>query len=142
MPNASRKTFAIAAAAVFVVIFNLGYVFHDLVFGPWFHEHQPFAREEYIIPYIGLAFLVYSLILAHLYPMYRAHYSQRRWWAVGLQFGWLMGVTWDALQGGIIEVATFPVPLSVFALDSGYHVMLEGSIAGLIVALVYERARR
>ncbi len=141
MQPATKKAFWLAALAVFMVIFNLGYVFHDLAFGAWFHEHQPFAREHYVIPYIALAFAAYSLVLAHLYPIYRAHYAGRVFWAVGLQFGWLMGFTWDALQGGIIEVATFPVPLKVFLLDSGYHVFVEGSLAGLIVAGVYERMR-
>ena len=45
MQPAKRKTFWLAALAVFIVIFNLGYVFHDLLFGGWFHQHQPFARE-------------------------------------------------------------------------------------------------
>lgn len=142
MANTTRKTFLLSALAVFVVIFNLGYVFHDLLLGDWFHQLQPFAREHYVIPYIAIAFAAYSLVLAHLYPIYRNHYGQRVWWAVGLQFGWLMGLTWDALQGGIIEVATFPVPLSVFVVDSGYHMFVEGSIAGLVVAKVYERRVR
>lgn len=133
------KQFAITAAAIFIVIFNLGYVFHDLLFGAWFHEMQPFAREHYIIPMIAAAFAAYSMVLAHLFPIYRAHYATRSIWAVGLQFGILMGFVWDALQGGIIEVATFPVPLSVFLLDSGYHTFVEGSIAGLIAAAVHSR---
>ena len=139
MDRARRKRFLVSSAAIFFVIFNLGYVFHDLLFGAWFHEQQPFAREHYVIPYIALAFAAYSLVLSHLYPIYRAHYAERKSWAVGVQFGLLMGLTWDALQGGIIEVATFPVPLSVFLVDSGYHVFVEGSIAGLIAAAVHER---
>ena len=139
MAHGNRKRFWISTAAIFIVIFNLGYVFHDLLFGAWFHEHQPFAREHYIIPYIALAFAAYSLVLSHLYPIYRAHYAKRQAWAVGLQFGMLMGFVWDALQGGIIEVATFPVPLSVFFVDSGYHVFVEGALAGSIAAAVHER---
>lgn len=136
------KTFVWSVAAVFLATFNLGYVFHDLTLGPWFHEQIPFAREHYIIPYIGLAFLVYALVLAHLFPVYRARYRQGSIWRVGLRFGWLMGVVFDALQGGIIEVATFQLPHSVFLVDSAYHVFVEGSVAGLLLAAVQRRAER
>ena len=136
------KTFVWSAAAVFLATFNLGYVFHDLLLGPWFHAQIPFAREHYIIPYIGLAFLAYALVLAHLFPAYRAHHRRVSVWRVGLRFGWLMGLVFDALQGGIIEVATFDLPHSVFLVDSAYHVFVEGSIAGLLLAAVQHRAER
>lgn len=139
MPNPQRKRFWITTAATFVVLFNVGYVFHDLLFGEWFHSQQPYAREHYIVPYIALAFAAYALLLAHLYPIYRAAYPNRRPWAVGLQFGVLMGVLFDALQGGFIELATLPMPMSVFFVDSGYHVFVEGPLAGAIATVVYER---
>ena len=47
-----------------------------------------------------------------------------------------MGIIFDALQGGIIEVATFNMPFVVFVVDSGYHVLVEGSMAGLVLAFV------
>lgn len=39
----------------------------------------------------------------------------------------------------LFEVATFPVGYDVFLVDSGYHVFVEGSVAGLIVAVVHQR---
>ncbi len=138
----TTKSFALTAAAIFMVTFNMGYVFHDLLFGAWFHEMLPFSREHYIVPFIAAAFAVYSLILAHLFPIYRAHYRERSIWVVGLQFGVLMGILFDALQGGIIEVATFPMPIEVFLLDSGYHVFVEGVLAGLIAAGVQYRTEK
>lgn len=137
--SSSTRAFIWTATAVFVVTFNLGYVFHDLALGDYFHAQQPFAREHYIIPYIGLAFAAYALIVAHLFPIYRAYYADRSIWSVGLRFGLLMGVLFDALQGGIIEVATFPIPLEVFLVDSSYHVFIEGSITGLLAAAVTSR---
>jgi len=135
------NTILLAAAGIFIIQFNLGYVFHDLLFGPWFHDHIPFAREEYVIPYIALAFVVYAVIVAYLFPAYHAFHGNRSIWANGLIFGLLMGVVFDALQGGIIEVATFEgMGLEVFALDSGYHVLIEGALGGLIAAAVYRRA--
>ena len=135
----STKSSLLAALAVFMVIFNLGYVFHDLLLDEWFHQQQPFAREHYIIPYIALAFAAYALILAHLFPSYHAARPARSVWSNGLRFGLMMGVVFDATQGGIIEVATFEMPLSVFLVDSSYHVLVEGSVAGLVLAAVYQR---
>ncbi|MCB9749675.1 MAG: hypothetical protein H6713_06660 [Myxococcales bacterium] len=132
-----RKTMLLTALAVFLVQFNLGYVFHDLAFGPWFHDQIPFGRERYVIPYIAAAFAVYALILAHLFPAYHAYHRERSALGNGLRFGLLMGVVFDALQGGIIEVATFEgMTLRVFALDSGYHVLVEGALGGLVCAAV------
>ncbi len=129
------KPLLLTALVVFIVLFNLGYVFHDLLFGDWFHEHIPFAREHYTIPLLALAFAVYALILAYLFPAYHAYHDQRSVWSNGLRFGLIMGVLFDALQGGIIEVATFAgMGIEVFLLDSGYHVLVEGSLGGLICA--------
>jgi cell shape-determining protein MreD len=50
-----------------------------------------------------------------------------------------MGIIWDALQGGIIEVATFKIPFIVFIVDSGYHVFVEGSVAGLVLYYVSKK---
>ena len=75
---------ALATLVVFFVLFNLGYVFHDLTFGPWFHEQEhEIAREEFIVPLIGLAFGVYAAVLAHLFPMYRRSYPDQSVWSVG-----------------------------------------------------------
>lgn len=139
----SKRTMLLAALAVFVVVFNLGYVFHDLLFGPWFHAHIPFAREHYTIPYIAIAFVAYALIAASLFPAYHHFHAERSFFGNGLRFGLILGILFDALQGGIIEVATFEgMDLDVFVLDSSYHVFIEGSITGLICAAVFARATR
>lgn len=134
----NQKTTVIAALAVFIVLFNLGYVFHDLLLGEWFHAHIPFAREHYVIPYIAIAFAAYAGIVAHLFAAYRAFYPDGSIWLLGARFGLLMGVLFDALQGGIIEVGTFEgMPLEVFFVDSGYHVLIEGVLGGLVTAAVF-----
>ncbi len=136
----SRSTLLLAAFAVFFVQFNLGYVFHDLLLGDWFHAQIPFAREEYVIPYIALAFAGYALCSAYLYPAYAAFHPGRSTLANGVIFGLVMGVMFDALQGGIIEVSTFEgFPLAVFLVDSGYHVAIAGAPGAIIVASVYAR---
>lgn len=133
------KNMLIAAFAVFMVLFNLGYVFHDVLFGAWFHDHIPFSREHYVIPYIAIAFAAYALIVAYLFPAFHAFHPERSGWSNGVRFGLLMGVVFDALQGGIIEVATFEgMTLETFALDSGYHVFVEGVLGGVVCAAVYQ----
>lgn len=136
----NKKFFAIASIVLFLVLFNLGYVFHEPLMGAWFQRQEAaIAREQFIIPLIAVAFLAYSLILAYLYPIYRSYYARAPLMPMSIGFGILMGFVWDALQGGIIEVATFKMPFIVFVVDSGYHVFVEGSIAGAILGLVARR---
>ncbi len=134
------KLFLVSVVVVFLLTFNLGYVFHDVALGAWFHEQEgPLAREHFIVPLIGVAFFVYALALAHLFPAYRQRYPNRSVVGLGVQFGVLMGVVFDALQGGIIEYATFNLPFAVFVVDSSYHVFVEGSLAGLALGLIHRR---
>ncbi len=128
------------AIAVFLVLFNAGYVFHDLLLGDWFHHHEAgIARDELIIPLIALAFAVYALVLTYLFPMFRQGHARRPLLTTALGFGILMGIVFDALQGGIIEYATMRLPFAVFAVDTAYHVLVEGPLAGLVLAVAYRR---
>lgn len=129
-----------STALIFFVIFNLGYVFHDVIFGEWLHEmEKEIAREEFIIPLIALAFAIYAAILSHIYPIYRKAHENKSGVFVAIKFGIIMGILFDALQGGLIEVATFKIPVEVFFLDSSYHVFIEGVIGGLLANFAYER---
>lgn len=131
------KFFAAASITLFLVLFNLGYVFHEPLMGAWFQrEEAAIAREQFIIPLIAVAFLAYSLTLAYLYPIFRSYYARAPLMPMSIGFGILMGFLWDGLQGGIIEVATFKMPFIVFVVDTGYHALVEGSIAGIVLALV------
>jgi hypothetical protein len=137
-----KKYYLIGIPITFLFIFNLGYVFHDLLMGNWLHEKEALiSREEYIIPAIALAFFLYSCIQAFLLPIFyyyaKAHYQ----WSIyktSIIFGGLIGFLWDALQGGIIEYATFKMPLEVVFVDSSYHT-IEGIFAALILAFFYSK---
>jgi hypothetical protein len=136
----SKKFLTASTAILFLVLFNVGYVFHELLMGDWFRIHEAaIARENFIIPLIAIAFLVYSFLLSYFYAIYVHYYSGASRILTALRFGIIMGIIWDALQGGIIEVATFNMPFIVFVVDSGYHVFVEGSIAGLVLAFVSKR---
>jgi hypothetical protein len=136
----NRTFVAVASVALFLMLFNVGYVFHDLLMGPWLHEREAaIARDEFIIPLIAVAFAAYAVVLGYLFPIYRNYYAGSPLMPTAIRFGILMGFVWDALQGGIIEVATFNMPFSVFLVDSGYHVLIEGTIAGVVLGLVARR---
>ena len=136
-----NNKFLIASTSIlFIVLFNLGYVFHDLLMGDWLHTNEAaIAREHFIIPLIAIAFLVYSFLLSYFYAIYVHYYAGASRIPTALKFGIIMGILWDALQGGIVEVATFNMPFIVFVVDSSYHVFIEGSIAGLILAMVSKK---
>ena len=137
-----KKYFLIGGAVTFVVIFNLGYLFHELLMGQFFKDTiGAISREEYIIPVIALAFVLYTIIQAYFlhifYTFARAEYQ----WSLtktALIFGTLIGFFWDGLQGGMIEVATFKMPAVVFFVDSSYHT-LEGTLTAWILSLFYRQ---
>jgi len=134
------KKYILSWLASFLVIFNLGYVFHEIIALDFFKKNiGDITRENYIIPFVALSFVFYTVILTYLYPIFYAYYKSKfSPIATGAIFGALMGFLWDGLQGGLIEVATFKMPFIVFAVDSSYHV-LEGVLAGIIIAAVYTK---
>lgn len=134
--------FLVGVLVTFLVIFNLGYVFHEKLAKKFFQKtigHM--EREKYIISLIALAFLFYCLIQAYLLHIFYSFASLEYGWSLthtAIIFGLLMGFFWEALQGGIIEVATFKMPGKVFWVDSTYHV-IEGALTMLILAFFYAK---
>jgi hypothetical protein len=89
-----------------------------------------------------VAFAIYVTLLALSYPVAHLYFADRRGWsrlATGAVLGLFCGFLWDALQGGIIEYATYNVTLDGMLVDSAYHV-LEGVVAGTIIGAVYRPA--
>ncbi|MDH4091029.1 MAG: hypothetical protein OEV74_02505 [Cyclobacteriaceae bacterium] len=140
-----KKYYLIGIPLTFIVIFNLGYVFHDLLMGTWLHEKEAaISRESYIIPAIALAFLLYSIIQSFLLPIFYFYAKTQYNWGIfktAIAFGALIGFLWDALQGGIIEYATFNMPIEVVFVDSGFHVV-EGIYTAVILAFFYSKFNR
>jgi hypothetical protein len=135
------KRLALGAVVAFVVIFNLGYVFHEVIARSFFKASfgPGVQREPYIIPVIAFAFVVYVALLALAYPVAHLYFAEKRGWsrvATGAILGLYCGFLWDALQGGIIEYATYNVSLAAMLVDSAYHTV-EGMIAGSILGFYY-----
>jgi hypothetical protein len=137
-----KKYFLIGGGITFVIIFNLGYVFHEIIMGKFFKEYiGDIQRDSYIIPLIALAFILYIAFQAYFLPIYYDYVSKRYDWSLNktaIIFGAVVGFFWDGLQGGLIEVATFKMPMIVFWYDSGYHTF-EGVLTALILAFFYRR---
>ena len=124
-----------------LVIFNLGYVFHDLLLHDWFQKHiGEITRDQYIIPVIALSFAIYTTLMSLVYPVFYSYFSEKKGLSkikTGLITGLFFGFLWDSLQGGLIEYATYKVTLISMLLDSLYHT-IEGGIAGLIIGAFYK----
>ena len=137
-----KKYFLIGGGVTFAIIFNLGYVFHEIIMGPFFKEQiGSIQRESYIIPLIALAFILYIIFQAYFLPVYLDYASKHYNWGLtktAVIFGAIVGFFWDGLQGGIIEVATFKMPMIVFWYDTSYHT-LEGVLTALLLAFFYKK---
>lgn len=136
-----NKRLVLGAVVAFIVIFNLGYVFHEILFANFFKANfgPGVQRAEYNIPVIFLAFVLYTTLMALAYPVAHLYFSERRGWsslATGAILGLFCGFLWDFLQGGIIEYATYNVSLAAMLVDSTYHT-LEGVLAGSIIGAIY-----
>lgn len=139
-----NKRLALGGVIAFIVIFNLGYVFHEILCASFIKAGlgPGVQRTEYIIPVIFVAFALYVTLLCLAYPVAYLYFTEKRGWsriATGALLGFFCGFLWDALQGGIIEYATYNVSLAVMLVDSTYHT-LEGVLAGSIIGATYKPA--
>jgi hypothetical protein len=137
-----KKYYLVGGLMTFIIIFNAGYVFHELIAGDFFREKiGAIQRESYIIPIIAVAFIFYTATQAYFLHIFYSYSSVKYGWSItktALVFGSLVGFFWDGLQGGMIEVATFKMPGEVFWVDSSYHV-LEGAVTALLLSFFYRR---
>ncbi len=136
-----NKRLLLGAIVAFAVIFNLGYVFHEIVAADFLKAGMGpgVQRARYLIPVIAAAFAIYVALMAAVYPVFHLYFSERRGWsrvATGALVGLFCGFLWDALQGGLIEYATYNVTLSAMLVDSAYHT-LEGVLAGTLIGALY-----
>ena len=129
----------IGAGIAWALIFNVGYVFHEILAAPFFKASfgPGVQRDSYVIPVIALAFAIYVAMQALAYPVVHAYFVTGRGWSrvrAGALLGLYCGVLWDALQGGLIEYATYHVELGAMLVDSSYHAV-EGVLTGVIIAV-------
>ena len=136
-----NKRLVLGAVIAYVVIFNAGYVFHEILCAEFFKASfgPGVQRDAYIVPVIALAFAIYVTLMALAYPVAHLYFAEKRRLskvATGAILGLFCGFLWDSLQGGIIEYATYHVSLGAMLVDSTYHT-LEGVVAGTILGAMY-----
>jgi hypothetical protein len=141
-----NKRLVLGGVLAFIVIFNLGYVFHELLAASFFRASfgPGVQRSSYVIPVIFLAFVLYVTLMTLAFPVAHRYFVEDRGWsklATGALLGAYCGFLWDALQGGIIEYATYNVSLAAMLVDSSYH-LVEGILCGSIIGACYGRRLR
>src|SRR5260221_10073990 len=98
-----KKYFLIGGPVTFAVIFNLGYVFHEIIMGDFLKENiGAIQRESYIIPLIALAFVLYIAFQSYFLPIYFEYTTKKYHWGLtktAIIFGAMIGFFWDGLQG-------------------------------------------
>ena len=117
------KRLVIGAAVAFVVISTSATSSTSLALAAFFKASfgPGVQRDHYLIPVIALAFAIYVAVMALVYPVFHLFFYERRGWsslATGALLGLFCGFMWDALQGGIIEYATYHVSLAAAGLIS------------------------
>ena len=68
-----NKRLLIGGIIAFIVIFNLGYLFHEVLAYEFFKANfgPGVQRESYNLPVIFLAFVIYIFLMALVYPVFR-----------------------------------------------------------------------
>jgi hypothetical protein len=66
-----KKYYLIGGTITFIIIFNLGYVFHEIIMGNFFKEYiGAIQREAYNIPLIAFSFILYIAYQTYFLPVY------------------------------------------------------------------------
>ncbi len=127
------KKFVLAWVAATVVAFLLGGLWHQFLLVDFYGaQTQDLAREEPIMAFVMLGYLILAFLMALVYPMgYKGGSPVKE----GFRFGALIGLIW-ILPVSLIFHGVWDLPLTGVIVDSAWHVVEEG-IAGIAIAFVY-----
>jgi len=132
------KRYAIAVAAVFVVILASGFVVHGTLLSEDYRALGPIMRSEEDamshLPYMLLAQLLMALAIVWIYAK---GVEPKPWLGQGVRFGLALWVlTGVAIY--LIYYAVEPLPSSLVVKQIVYG-LLEGVPAGIVVAAIYRK---
>ena len=127
------KKLALAGIAGFVVMFISSGIWYMALMADYYDEQfAAVSREEPLMMWIIIGYLVTALLLAYVYPFgYKGGNPVKE----GLRFGFTMGLVM-MLPMALITYAVNPVPGSALTVDTIYQVV-EKSIGGIVIGLVY-----
>jgi len=121
-----------------VVMFGLGVLWHLSLFPDWYKTIQYASRPEILVPFMFLGELLRAFFMVIIYP-----YGYKGGSAVkeGLRFGVLMSLF---LAGVIVPWFYGLHVITSFwclALLEGLFLLVSGALAGIVIALVYEKSK-
>ena len=127
------KKMILACVAGFVVMFLLAGLWHMVIMDEMYD--LPTAREEPLMGFIALAFVILALLMAYMYPK---GYSGGSPVGEGLKFGVLVGLVWILPLSLILYAVSKDFSLNVLIVDALWHLVEEGA-GGAVIGLVYGR---
>jgi len=75
-----NKRAIVGAVVAFLVIFKVGYVFHEILAAKLFHDGlgPGVQRASYFVPVIFVCFAIYFVLMAMTYPVFYEYFAERR----------------------------------------------------------------
>ena len=129
--NIKKMLYAWVAGAAGMLI--LGFLWHTVIMGDFYDTHlAAVARDEPMMPFVILGYLVLALLMAYMFPL---GYKGGSAVTEGLRFGILIGLLW-ILPLQLVLHALLNTGLTGALVDAGWHVVEQG-VGGIIIAMVY-----
>lgn len=127
----------LAAVVGFVVMFVLSALWHLVILEDFYFNRYPTPgqRQETLILFVGLGYLVLGLLMAFIYPQ---GYKGGSPAGEGARFGALIGLLW-ILPRSLVLYGVMESSGIALVVDAVWHV-LEGGVGGVAIAFVYGRS--
>ncbi len=124
------KKFSLSTIAGLAVMLILAVLFHTVLM------KEMFVLGEMQPPLIALGYLVFTLIMAYIYPI---GYKGGSPVAEGLRFGLLMGVLFTFPREMVMyATGATQYTLKTIGVEIVWHLVEQG-VGGIVIALVYGR---
>lgn len=134
-----KKKFFLAVIAYVVLTFTIAASWHLVLFKDLYDALAIFTRKEPIIPLGLLSILMQALVLAYLYPFFRRGDSPAK---EGSKFGLLIGVLMASIAVFAEAAKQNVSALSTWLMLESVYYLLQFSVVGMVMGLIYGRQRR
>lgn len=135
----SRTLMIKSSGAAFVVMFGLSILFTGLADDTFRADiDKAFLRDSPGVACITLGYLALSILLAWIYPHYRA--GRGPVWQRGLQFGVVMALLWmfplSLVWHGVYRLSFLMIIVNIL------WALIEQGIGGVVIAAIYHRFQK
>ena len=122
--------------AGFLAMFILSGIWYMLIMEDFYKTNCYIpARENPMMLYIALGYLILALLMTYLYSM---SYKEGSPTKEGLRFGVLIGMLWVLPNGLVLYGATHSGTRLLILVDTVWHLIEEG-VGGIVIASIYGR---